>query len=117
MRSMHPRLHDFANENLYIDDAPTSKWIAKMHLYCATTATTLKYNTHIVYTECYAHITRSHSQSYTYIYAEVNYEMPEEFNETLILLGKLVGSKSQPKTIHIDFASEAKTKQKFKKKK
>lgn len=36
--------------------------------------------------------------------------MPEEFNETLILLGKLVGSKSQPKTIHIDFASEAKIK-------
>lgn len=65
-----------------------------------------------MYTECYAHITRSHSQSYTYIYAEVNYEMPEEFNETLILLGKLVGSKSQPKTIHIDFASEAKTKKK-----
>lgn len=34
-----------------------------------------------------------------YIYAEVNYEMPEEFNEMLILIGKLVGSKSQTKTI------------------
>lgn len=39
-------------------------------------------------------------------YGKVNYEMPEEFNETLILLGKLVGLKSLSKTIHFGVSGQ-----------
>lgn len=58
----------------------------RVHLYCEPPLNYLN----IIHTRCALEV---------YL-CRVNYEMPEEFNETLILLGKLVGSKSQTKTIH-----------------